>query len=238
MKPIRFEDLILYEDEAIIVVNKPWSVSSLDDKNAINLQQMARRYTTEAHLCHRLDKMTSGALVIAKDLEVYRHISLQFQNREVQKQYQTLVHGIHSYDGLKIDLALHVSTNKKVVIDLREGKEAITYVYTESHFATYTRLRCEPLTGRMHQIRVHLSAIKCPIVGDALYGGKDIFLSDIKRRYKESMYEEEKPINNGFLLHAESLRLKHPMTEEPMVFKAPLGKNFEVVLKVLTKYNR
>lgn len=239
-KPFKFppfSQLILHEDDDIMVVIKPLHMASLDDKGRLNLLSMARRYNPELRLCHRLDRNTSGVLVMAKHDESYRHISIQFQERQVKKIYHTLVSGIQHLNGLEIDLPLFVSTNKKVTISHQQGKPSLTRVYTEEAFGNYSLLRCEPVTGRMHQIRVHLAAQRMPIVGDELYGGKDIFLSEIKRKYKPSGRREESPINQGYLLHARSLTFRHPVSEETRSFEAPYPKNFATTLRILGKYN-
>lgn len=236
-KFIKFEDLIIYEDEDILLVNKPLYMASLDDKSLRNLNHLSKKYHPELKLCHRLDKMTSGVLLLAKGAENYRHISLQFQHRKVKKIYHTIVSGVQRFNGYEIDIPLVISTNKKVFVNKREGKPSRTLIYAEQQFRNYTLLRCEPITGRMHQIRVHLSAIKCPIIGDKLYGGEDILLSKIKRKYNPSGRKEEQPINHGYLLHARSLKFQHPRTDEELNFSAPYTKNFETVLKVLNKYN-
>lgn len=234
---IDFKDIILFEDEDILVVNKPLYMASLDDKSNRNLHHLALKYDENLQLCHRLDKNTSGILLMAKNPENYRHISLQFQKREIKKIYHTIIHGVHHYDGFKIDLPLAISTNKKVTVNKKSGKKSLTYVFTEQNYRNFTHIRCEPVTGRMHQIRAHLAAVGCPIVGDELYGGKDIMLSDFKRKYRASGRKDEQPINHGYLLHALSLMFTHPTSGETMTLEAPLPKNFEVCLKVLGKYN-
>ncbi|MEM6630426.1 MAG: RluA family pseudouridine synthase [Bacteroidota bacterium] len=236
-KKIRFEDLILYEDECILAVNKPVGVSSLADKQAQTLQGLGKTYHPDLHLCHRIDKLTSGVLLIAKNMEVYRDISLQFQHRNVSKRYQALVSGVQKFDLYEVSLPLLISTNKRVVVHMQEGKKAKTVLHSTKHFRNYTLVSCEPVTGRMHQIRVHLSAVRSPIVGDTLYGGEDIYLSQIKRNYKASGRKEERPLNHGFLLHAQCISFDHPNTKERLSIEAPLPKNFEVVLKQLGKYN-
>ncbi|MEO1450745.1 MAG: RluA family pseudouridine synthase [Bacteroidota bacterium] len=239
-KPFKFPpftQLILHEDDDILVVSKPLHMASLDDKGRLNLLAMARSHNPDLRLCHRLDRNTSGVILMAKNDESYRNISIQFQERQIRKVYHTLVAGIHSLDGLEIDLPLFVSTNKKVTVSHQQGKASLTRVYTETRFGNYTLLRCEPVTGRMHQIRVHLASQGMPIVGDTLYNGQDIYLSGIKRKYKPSGRREESPVNQGYLLHARSLEFTHPVSGEKMTFEAPYPKNFATTLKILGKYN-
>lgn len=234
---INFKDLILHEDEHILLVNKPLMMASLSDKDAKNLNLLGKKYDPNLRLCHRLDKNTSGVLLMAKTDEAYRHISIQFEKRKIQKTYMTLAPGVHPFQSHVIELPLYISSNKKVTVNHKNGKPSKTIVHGEEIFRNFSLLRCEPVTGRMHQIRVHLAAVGCPIVGDHLYGGRDIVLSEFKRKYKPSGRREEQPINHGYLLHAASLAFEHPATGEGVSFSAPYPKNFEVALKVLRKYN-
>lgn len=237
-KHIRFSELILHEDDHIIVINKPQGISSLDDKGNRNIQEMANDYFSGVQLCHRIDKMTSGVLLLAKSPDVYRTISLQFQYREVEKEYHALVKGVHFLENHLIDIPLLIGTNKKVFPHRNDGKKAETYVTTLEQFRRYTLMLCKPVTGRMHQIRAHLTSMGSPIVGDVLYGGEDLMLSDLKRNYKYSGRKlMESPLNLGFLLHAHSLTFTHPSSKEKITVEAPYPKYFEVTLKQLRKYD-
>jgi 23S rRNA pseudouridine955/2504/2580 synthase len=237
-KPIRFEDLIVHEDEQLLLVNKPTDMASLDDKSKQNLQTLAQEYLPSLQLAHRLDKHTSGILLMAKDSDTYRSLALQFQHREVTKNYLALATGVHHFEALKVDLPLLITTNKKVSVHKQDGKRAETICQTEESFRHYTLVRCQPITGRMHQIRVHLGAIHAPIAGDSLYGGQDIMLSEIKRKYHFSSRREERPLNHSFLLHAQRLQFRHPASQEMVQFEAPLSDNFDTVLKVLRKWDQ
>jgi len=237
LQTVRLEDIILFEDEHIIVINKPLHMASLDDKEHRSLKDLAHDYLPGLHLCHRLDKMTSGTLIMAKNMEAYRHIAIQFQEREIHKNYHTFVSGVHDFNDYEIDLPIFVSSNKKVSIDAYNGKVAQTIVTTLKAFRGYTMLQCEPVSGRMHQIRIHLAAMSCPIIGDKLYGGKDMFLSDLKRKYKASTTDEhEQSLNRELLLHARNITFKHPATDEYVSFEAEYPKHFRVVLTALQKY--
>lgn len=237
-KHFLFKDIIIYEDEHILLVNKPQGVSSLDDKSNANLHYLSKKYNPDLQLCHRLDKMTSGILLFSKNEAHYRSIAIQFEKRQVHKKYHALVEGVRQFDHINIDYPLNVTTNKKVTVSHRAGKPSQTFVSTLRHFKHYTLLECEPVTGRMHQIRVHLQSIQCPIVGDELYGGKNLFLSSIKRKYHLGKFtDEELPVNHEYLLHSHSLTFTHPFTGETVSFSAPLNKNFATVIKLLEKYD-
>jgi len=237
-KPIRFRDLILFEDERVIVVNKPAGLASLSDREREeNLQDLGKKYHPEATLAHRLDKLTTGVIVFAKGPDNYRALAGAFAKREVIKHYIALVHGSRDFEEEIIELPIGTSGRGKARIDALSGKESLTVVDTAEKFQHVTLVDCQPLTGRMHQIRVHLSAIGHPLVGDVDYGGKDIFLSEFKRNYKYNRKLEESPINPGFLLHARGIALPLPGDTEETTFIAPLPKKFETAVRILRKYD-
>ncbi len=235
MAKIKFEDLILYEDDNYIVINKPSQVSSLNDRNEdINILKLAKNYTETPQLCHRLDKDTTGALAIAKDPEAYRLLAIQFEERKVKKVYHAIADGIHTFQNLTVNEPLGPGHKGKVKID-RNGKDSITIFDTLETFKIHSLLECKPLTGRMHQIRVHLAHIGASISGDETYGGKPLFLSHIKKRYNLGKWEEESAIIRRTALHAFSLGFNK--TDGGKVeITAPYPKDFAVALKLLKKY--
>lgn len=239
IKKTQFKDLIISENEEIIVINKPSGVPSLADRDATvkSIHEMAVQYCPTAILCHRLDKFTTGILLIAKHEDAYRDITLKFQKREIRKFYLTLVEGQQDLKDQVVDFGIYNSGKGKVRLDNAHGKPSLTIFNTLEKFRHYTLLECQPVTGRMHQIRLHLLGVGLPVVGDTLYTGKNILLSTFKRNYKSDSWEDEKPVNEGFLLHAARIELCLPGQTEPTVFEAPLNPGFEVVLKVLRKWD-
>jgi len=237
---LKFKDWVIYEDDYLVVINKPKGISSLSERNdpQSGLLELAKKqYSTELQLCHRLDKMTTGVLIFAKNSKVYKNISLQFQKKQVKKLYWALVGGVHYFEDHEIRLPLKIQSNK-VKVDFENGKKAITIVNTIYNFRNYTLVECEPVTGRTHQIRIHLALMKSPVVGDLEYGGQDLFLSDIKKGYKRSKNSEfELSLNHGYLLHAKRIEILHPQTNQPIVFEAGIPKNFKLCLDLLKKWN-
>lgn len=232
---VRFSDLILFENEDYVLINKPAFVSTLDDRHDdISIIAMARDYVAEAQVCHRLDKETSGVLLIAKNPEAYRSASIQFEHRKVKKIYHAVCDGIHDFEEVKIDLPIHVTGKGVVKISKREGKEALTYANTLKAYRKHTLVECQPVTGRMHQIRVHLSAIGAPISGDEQYGGRPFLLSELKKNYNLKKDAEELPLIKRVALHAQAISFEL-LNKENVSVEASYPKDFAVVLKQLEK---
>ncbi|WP_017259006.1 RluA family pseudouridine synthase [Pedobacter arcticus] len=236
MKIPKLQDLIIFENENIIVVNKPPFISSLDEREGgdVNILRLAKQYHEDAQICHRLDKETSGVMIIAKNPETYRFISMQFEHREVKKVYHAVVDGTHSFNDILVDLPILNIGKGNVLISKNEGKKADTYFKSLVYFKHYTLIEARPVTGRMHQIRIHLATQKASISGDEMYGGKPVFLSQIKRNYRISKNEEEQPIMKRFALHSREVTFKISETETK-TFTAEYPKDFAVLLKLLEK---
>lgn len=236
MAYINFSDLILLENDNYIVVNKPADIASLDDRNTeVNILQMARAYREDIQICHRLDKGTSGALVLAKNSEAYRSASIQFERREVEKIYHALTDGIHTFKDLLIDFPLSVSGKGAVKIDKGAGKEASTLVNSLETFKLHSLLECRPATGRMHQIRVHLAAVGAPIASDETYGGRPLLLSRVKKNYRLGKFKEERPLIRRPALHARKI-VFNDLDSAPVAVEAPYPKDFEVAVRQLKKH--
>ena len=235
MKRLKFSDLILYEDEHYLVINKPPGLSTLDDRHdAKSVLNWSRRYWPQCQACHRLDKDTSGVLALAKDPEAYRHLSLQFQQRAVHKVYHAVVQGKHQFDGIKVELDLKAGRRGNVHIVPVGGKESVTLFHTLDIFKAHSLIRCEPITGRTHQIRVHLAHLKAPICGDLSYGGQPFYLSKIKPHYNLKRFTEERPLISRMALHAQELKFQL-LGGKNSEFQAPYPKDFRVLLRQLDK---
>jgi 23S rRNA pseudouridine1911/1915/1917 synthase len=233
------EDLplqIIYEDDDLLVVNKPAGMvihvgAGIKSGTLVNalLHHVGKLSTAGGELrpgiVHRLDRMTSGLVVVAKNNSAHRELSAQFKAREVHKTYLALVHGRITNDCGEVSTS--VGRDPKRRIRMRSGgigaREACTHFRVVHRFRRLTLLEAEPQTGRTHQIRVHLSSIGHPVVGDTLYGAPARLRLEAK---------EEKTLERNFL-HAGALQFRHPRTREKLSFTAPLAPELEHFLKRL-----
>ena len=219
---------IVYEDDDIIVINKQAGlvvhpgngneegtlVNALIYKNA----QLAKSSTvSRPGIVHRIDKDTSGLLVVAKNEKAFDFISAQLADHSMHREYYALVKGIIYEDEGKIIAPIgrdpiHPTKNK---VDIKKGKESITYFSVIKRFKVddATLVSCRLLTGRTHQIRVHMEYIKHPVIGDLVYGSGN-----------------RKIYDKGQLLHAYKLTLIHPTTKKEVSFEAPLPKYFQDII--------
>jgi len=218
---------ILYEDKALLVINKPpglvvhpaaghWE-GTLVNALLFHFKKLSGLDPTRPGIVHRLDKDTSGILIIAKQDEAHEGLSRQFKDRQVEKVYQVLVHGkvIPKKGTIDKPIGRHPKHRKKMGI-VSSGRFAITQYEVLEHFKEYSLLQCRIETGRTHQIRVHLSSLGHPVVGDSVYGKEDRKLGATRQ-----------------LLHAWKVKFKHPLTEEVLAFKAPLPLDFKEALEKL-----
>jgi 23S rRNA pseudouridine1911/1915/1917 synthase len=233
------EDLplhILYEDDDLLVVNKPAGMvvhpsAGIKSGTLVNalLHHVGKLSAAGGDLrpgiVHRLDRMTSGLVVVAKNDSVHRELSAQFKAREVRKTYLALVHGRMTNDGGEIWTSVGRDPRRR--IRMRPGgigaREACTRYRVQRRFRQFTLLEAEPLTGRTHQIRVHLSSIGHPVVGDTLYGAPARLRLEAK---------EEKTLPRTFL-HAAAIQFRHPRTRGTLSFKTALAPELEDFLKRL-----
>jgi len=229
-----FQEHIIYEDNDYFVLNKPPFISTLADRSGeSNLLELSRMYHTGAQVCHRLDKETSGVLVFSRHNEAYKHLNLQFEHREVEKTYHALADGVHNFVNKEVKAAIHKLSDGSVRIQ-KEGKQALTLFTSIKAYRMHTLIECKPVTGRMHQIRIHLAHIGAPISGDTMYGGKPFYLSAIKKGFKLKKWAEEEPLLKRFALHAFKLRFKL-MDGAEITVEAPYAADFGALINQLEK---
>jgi 23S rRNA pseudouridine955/2504/2580 synthase len=238
LKKIEFSKLILYEDEELVCINKPVGISCLKERvlASRDLITLSRNYNPNLQLCHRIDKFTSGVLLFAKSETSYRAIARQFRKREVEKKYWALVASPVELKNVIVKKPIAIGKKGVSRIDWARGKMAITVFNTLHRFNHYSLIECQPITGRQHQIRVHLAYLRIPIVGDDTYGGENLFLSKLKKNFKPGD-KEEVSLNISYLLHAHSIQLTHPLSGEKINLEAPNNKNFNTCLALLEKFD-
>ncbi|HEY3697996.1 MAG TPA: pseudouridine synthase, partial [Spongiibacteraceae bacterium] len=197
-------------DDHLIVVDKPYGLLSVPGRDPANRDCVPSRLLAEfgeLRIVHRLDFDTSGLMVLARDAATHRHLSRQFEERKVSKLYEALVWGLPQQDSGEINLPICVDwpNRPKKIIDYVNGKPAQTFFSVlardaEKHIA---RLELKPITGRSHQLRVHLAEIGHPILGCPFYA-----------------HDEAKNVVDRLTLHARELQLTHPANQQRMIFNA------------------
>lgn len=231
---------IVYEDDELLVINKPSPMvahpgAGVYEGTLVNallhhcssLQQLPR-----AGLIHRLDKETTGLLVVAKTLTTHTYLSEQMQQRCIKRFYQAIVQGTLVAGGtVDAPIGRHPSARTKMCVSQHGGREAVTHYRILNRFRHHTHLQLQLETGRTHQIRVHMQHIRHPIVGDPTYS---------REKIPRNACEELKTCLQQFrrqALHAYELSLTHPVTHEELTWTAPLPTDFETLLTAL-KHNQ
>ena len=246
---------VLFEDAHLLALDKPAGLLVSPDRNQPDRPSLMRllhdaiaagkpwaleRGLTYLSNAHRLEADTTGVLLLAKSKPALIKLADLFGTRKPVRQFLALVHGCPSQETFQVNarLALHLDTAGLMRVDPRSGKRAETRFTVLERFAEQTLLRCEPLTDRPHQIRAHLLNSGLRVVGDALYGGKPLWLSRLKRDYRLKPGREERPLLARTTLHAEQLSLPHPVTSEPLTITAPWPKDLRVAVKYLREFSR
>ncbi len=232
----------LFENDDYIILNKPSGLLSIPDHyaNPNNLRDLLSREHKDIFVVHRIDKDTSGCIVYAKNAEAHKHASMAFENHEVSKEYQTIIHGQLSEKSgtVKQKLAPHPSKQNIVVVNNNYGKEAITDYEVVEEFKSYSLVSCKIQTGRMHQIRVHMEYLGHPILCDPFYSAStEFFISSIKRRYNLAKDElNERPILKRLALHAHKLSFKD-IKGNTIEAQAELFKDMRASIQQMRKWN-
>ncbi|WP_165224092.1 RluA family pseudouridine synthase [Aquisphaera insulae] len=246
---------VVHEDRWLTVVNKPPNMVTHPARgnwrgtlvNAIqfhydNLSTVAGE--DRPGIVHRLDRDTTGLLVVVKDDAAHRRLGLQFEHREVHKEYLAIVYGEPGRDSDYIEKAIgfHPVTREKMAIRPEQdgGRPALTYYEVVERFRGYALVLCKPRTGRTHQIRVHLAHIGHPIVADRAYSGRASLslrnlIDDLAPRPGDDQDLEQILIDRQ-ALHAAALRFTHPATDQPIELSAPLPRDMDQTLQALRTY--
>jgi len=252
-KPEPLPITLLYEDEAIAVVDKPpgmivhpakghWS-GTLASALVHHFEHLSQHGgASRPGIVHRLDRDTSGVLVVAKTDEAHRNLAEQFQQRTVRKEYLAIVVGNPDRDRDRIDFPIGNHPKYRERKALRSGhassREAETFYEVEERFKAFSLIRAFPKTGRTHQIRLHLVHIGCAVLCDKLYGGRSQLTAGELRtllRQKNLAYElaDEAVLLNRQALHAHRLHVTHPLTRQELEFTSPVPADMQKLLLVL-----
>jgi tRNA pseudouridine32 synthase/23S rRNA pseudouridine746 synthase len=229
---------ILFNDKALLVVNKPAGLSTLPDgynPSLPHIKSVLEQQYGLLWIVHRLDKETSGVLLLARSAEAHRSLNTQFEKRMVSKVYHALVVGNPEWQEKTVNLPLRPNGDRRhrTVVDPQAGKPAVTHLKILERLGHYSLVEVIPETGRTHQIRAHLSASGFFILGDKLYGWR----INIQPAEKEVRYQQDPSLSQrlteGMGLHARSLEITHPFSGEKMKFEAPYPAELARVLQQL-----
>ena len=229
---IKEEDIpldIVYEDDDILVINKAQGMvvhpaNGHYSGTLVNALMFLEESLSSINgiirpgIVHRIDKDTSGLLCVAKNDNAHHFLAEQLKDHTMAREYMALVRGVIKENSGTVEMPIGRDKNNRQKMSVtKEGKPAITHFVVVERFANHTLVKCQLVSGRTHQIRVHMSAIGYPVEGDPLYAGKNF----------------DKLYKNGQLLVAYKLKLIHPKTKKEMVFEIPLPDYFEKVLESL-----
>lgn len=233
-QPIELD--IIYEDEALLVINKPIGMvvhpaaGNPDNTllNALLHHSPQLKTLPRAGIIHRLDKDTSGLLVIAKTEPALMQLTTQMKERKIQRIYQAIVCGLLTSGG-KIDepIGRHPIQRKRMTV-IETGKPSVTHFRIIERYRNHTRIRVQLETGRTHQIRVHMAHIRYPILGDQVYGGR----LQLPRGASPALIEKLRSFKRQ-ALHASELGLIHPVTQREMRWQAPLPQDLQDLIRIL-----
>lgn len=233
-----FEIPIIWQDEQILAIDKPPGLLALPDgydRSLPHVKGILALKFEPLWVVHRLDRNTSGVMVLARSAAAHKHLNTQFQERQVKKIYLALITGDPDWDSIIIEqpLSTNKGRRKRTIVDIQDGKPSATRLKVRRRYGDYTLVEAVPQTGRRHQIRAHLASLSHPVACDSLYGGgKYIQYADIIDRPPDGLRFSE-PVLKRPGLHARELDLLHPSTGERLTLKAPYPNDLQLTLEVL-----
>ena len=235
---------IIYEDDSVIVINKPPNWSSIPDRfdeSKQNIYASISSYRDQIYMVHRLDRDTSGVMVLAKTKSAHKHLSEQFEQREIEKVYHAFVEATPRENQFEVDAPIVYSHSSKSQVYIgKTGKESFTSFKLLEQWKDFSLLECRPKTGRMHQIRIHLQHAGHPLIIDPSYGTRSEFkISEIKSRKKYHLkkYTEERPLLKRHTLHAYSLSFVNPENNKKESYTVEYPKDLRALKNQLGKWN-
>jgi 23S rRNA pseudouridine1911/1915/1917 synthase len=227
---------IIYEDQSLLIINKPIGMvvhPGTGNANNTLLNALLHHHPDlnklpRAGIIHRLDKDTSGLLVVAKTAESLNDLSLQLKNRSISRIYQAIIFGILTSGGtVDAPIARHPMQRKRMAV-IDNGRPSVTHYRVMERYRNHTRVKVQLETGRTHQIRVHMAHIHHAILGDAVYGGR----LQLPKGATPPLIEQLRNFKHQ-ALHAYELGIIHPVTREAMKWRAPLPEDLQTLIDVL-----
>lgn len=229
---------VIWSDAALVVISKPAGILALPDgydPTLPHVKSILYPQFGSLWIVHRLDRDTSGVMVLARTAAAHKELNTQFQGRAVKKVYKALVIGNPAWDRKVIELPLKVNAGRRhrTVVDLEDGKPSVTAISVIERFKDYSLVSAVPETGRRHQIRAHLAEVGFPIACDSLYGGQEEILVGGIQTGDQMGDGEQQVLLQRTALHASLIELIHPLDGQRQVFESPLPEDLAILLEFI-----
>lgn len=241
MPALKPADWVVWSDEWLLAINKPAGLPTLPDgydRQAPHVKSILEPVYGRLWVVHRLDRETSGILLLARSADSHRQLNAQFESHQVHKIYHALIVGTPEWMEARAEHPLLPDGDRRhrTVVDRQRGKDALTRLQVLERLGGYSLVQAQPMTGRTHQIRAHLAALGYPIVADRLYGeNRGVFLSELKPGFCDNRADECALIRR-LGLHAWEIDFIHPASGEKQRIHAPYARDFAGALRQLRKY--